>query len=65
MKPLSTLPENLLWNDINGKNFLTVSRNQHIPIYCGSCWVFGSLTALADRLKIMRNAQWPDIVFAP
>jgi len=59
------LPDNWSWNDINGTNFLTVIRNQHIPQYCGSCWAFGSTSALSDRIKIARNAQWPDFELAP
>jgi len=63
--PKEKLPTNWLWNDINGTNYLTVIRNQFIPQYCGSCWSFGSTSALSDRIKIMRNAQWPDYELAP
>lgn len=63
--PAEQLPTNWLWSDVNGTNFLTVARNQHIPQYCGSCWAFSSTSALSDRIKIQRNAQWPDINISP
>lgn len=65
IKPLEDLPGSLFWGNVNGTNFLTVSRNQHIPEYCGSCWAFAATSALSDRFKIIRNAQWPDINISP
>lgn len=59
------IPKELNWGDINGTNYLTISRNQHIPNYCGACWAFSSTSALSDRLRIARAAQWPEINLAP
>lgn len=63
--PQAELPKNYWWGNVDGTNFLTVQRNQHIPVYCGSCWAFASTSALSDRIKIRRNAQWPDVNLAP
>jgi len=59
------IPDQWLWNDVNGTSFLTLVRNQHIPQYCGACWSFATTSSLADRIKIARNAQWPDCELAP
>jgi len=59
------LPQTWDWSDINGVNYLTYPRNQHIPQYCGSCWAFGTTSALSDRIMIMRNKTFPEINLAP
>ena len=53
--------QSFTWGDVDGVNYLTHSLNQHLPQYCGSCWAHGAMSALADRIKIARNAEGEDI----
>jgi len=65
LTPMNDLPAQKLWGDVNGTSYLTNVRNQHVPTYCGSCWAHAATSSLSDRIKIARNAAWPDVNLSP
>jgi len=61
---VETLPDNFDWGHIKGDDGKTVSylswnKNQHIPVYCGSCWAQGPTSSMADRFNIMMKNKNP------
>jgi len=55
----SDLPESL---DYRQQGLLTSDLNQHIPVYCGSCWAHAAFSSLADRLKIQSQGKQRDVI---
>eukprot|EP00741_Cyanophora_paradoxa_P014923 tig00020830_g14397.t1 len=63
LKP-KDLPDAWDWRNVSGKNYLTPDRQQHLPVYCGGCWLFSSIHSLNDRISIARNASFPVVQLA-
>ena len=46
------LPRRFDWSNVDGQSYLVTSWGQHQPIYCGSCWVHGTLSMVSPSQPI-------------
>lgn len=60
-RPKIFTPSSFSWRSLNK---LAASSNQHVPVYCGGCFLFAAFHVLQDRVKIARNNQGPDLMAA-
>ena len=56
---VGSLPESL---DYRKLGLMTIDLNQHIPVYCGSCWGHSAISSIADRIKIMTKGMYRDVI---
>jgi len=62
------MPTAFSWANVTGVNYLIPMRNQHIPVYCGSCWAFSSTNVLSDRWNVRfmgTGSPPPDLILSP
>ena len=49
--------KHLLYPNLTPGNYCSEVKNQHVPVYGGTCWIFSSLQVMADRIHIMNAIE--------
>lgn len=58
-----TPKDSLLWSKYNNQlslpigNYCGIIKNQHMPKYCGACYIFASISCLEERYNIMNSIK--------
>lgn len=53
-----SFPDSFDWSNVDGISYTTRNLNQHIPQYCGSCWVSEQLSLLERRMLRCSLSNW-------
>ncbi len=49
----SEVPTEWDWRSVSGVNYLSFTRTQETPVWCGSCWALAATSTIADRFNIL------------
>lgn len=49
------IPAEWDWRNVNGISYLSWTRTQETPVWCGSCWALAATGSIADRFNILQK----------